>query len=320
MDDANMEPRLVDYSLNGRRLTYVNDQVLPSELRMSLLAHRAATGAGSAAGNAQVWAVCTVALLGGLGVAGVLGWAWYGWLAAVMVFAGAAGYARRSGGQAKRPALTTGDRQLIAAATRHLMVPTPDPSVSLSATASEELPVAELIARAIAVRGRIAGSPAWRSEFLALHRTRFEPDREVDEIIQHALQLRCVTEQLDTSPVTGDSPVATAVRRTAANTRGPLAAVWDSLVARLAALTRYSDHLEQLDRELANADVARRALGVDQDVTDLIINTVDNEQAVEHIQAMTEEAEALTAAINDLVETLNGDINTLVAFASPPAG
>lgn len=69
--------------------------------------------------------------------------------------------------------------------------------------------------------------------------------------------------------------------------------------------------------ELAHTDAARRALSFDDEIGDLLVNAVDDEFATERRRSLAEQSDALTAAVNELVDSLNGSFGARVALSGP---
>ncbi|WP_306360020.1 hypothetical protein [Nocardia sp. CC227C] len=315
--------RLIDYTFDGTWLTYVDERQLSARLRQRLGERRAAgyppVHQGIARGNDAAVVLGAVGVLGSsvlmllfltgtgpLWLRGVV-------LAAVVAAAGAA--VRR--GARSTVSLTARDRRDVAAATRRLYVPDPSDDRALRADSAEAFPIPDLIARAVELRDSIAASPAWQSGYLLSHRMRLDLDAELDEIIQHALRLECASGPL-ADPV-GDSAAATTARRAAENTHASLTRVWTGLVSRVSALTAYRAHLAELQAELTNAEIAERTVGVGLDITELMAVATDAELAAGHIEGLREEVRATALAINEIVETLNGDLDTLAALSAARA-
>ncbi|WP_280359439.1 hypothetical protein [Nocardia otitidiscaviarum] len=314
--------RLIDYTFDGTWLTYVDERQLSAQLRQRLEQRRAAgyppvhqgiTGGGD-----------PVVVLGAAGVLGagallllLIGmgplWLWGLVLAAAAVAAGAT--LRRT--VRSTVSLTAGDRRAVAAATKRLYVPDPSDDRGLRGDPIEAFPVPELIARAVELRDSIADSPAWQSGYLMSHRLRLDLDAELDAIIQHALRVECASRPL--TDVVGDSTTATTARQATENAHAALARVWTGLVARVSALTAYRAHLAELQAELTNAEIAERTVGVGLDITALMAVATDAELAADHIDGLRVEVRATALAINEIVETLNGDLNTLAALSAPRA-
>ncbi|WP_072689963.1 hypothetical protein [Rhodococcus marinonascens] len=83
-------------------------------------------------------------------------------------------------------------------------------------------------------------------------------------------------------------------------------------------LDDYFNHLLALDIELEHAETAKHALAVDDESAELLTNAVGDELATEHLAHLSGEAHALTGAITELVEALNGDLQTLMALPQSP--
>ncbi|NUS43916.1 MAG: hypothetical protein HOQ24_09535 [Mycobacteriaceae bacterium] len=289
----------MDYTLQGRRLVYVDEQALSGKLRDTLTRRREAGLPAVYQGGAHARAVhpgpvVAAAVVVPLLIAGVFGWAWYGWLLAAAALVPLAGYAARLLSTPDPLVLTARDREQIAAATHFLLLPVPDADSRLPEPAVGHFPVAELIAGAIALRDRISRSPAWQSSYLDTHRVLFNPDTELDRVIQHALQLHCAAEQLNSAP--------------RGSGRDPLAALWGSLAARVASVTDYSRHLRELELELAGVESARRAMDLDHNMAQLLANSAEDEQSA----ATLHDLQDSTLILHELLTTLNSDLNALV--------
>lgn len=174
--------------------------------------------------------------------------------------------------------------------------------------------IGSLVATALELRGRVEASVAWSSRYLEAHRVQLDVGAEVDQIVQNALELHSVTTALGRRP-DGDSPTALVARDAYDHMQEPLAMVWDSLVKRVDALAGYATHLNLLDAELANADLAQRMTGLDEDVARLLANAVGNEMAAAHLDRLSADTAGLTQAISELVGMLHNDLHTLRALA-----
>ncbi|APE36892.1 hypothetical protein BOX37_26495 [Nocardia mangyaensis] len=313
--------RLIDYTFDGPWLTYVDERQLSAPLRQKLDRGRRAGnppvhrgtdrsgGSGVLLGAAgALGSIVLIALIltgtGPLVVRGVV-------LATVVTAVGAAvWWSARS-----TTSLTASDRRDVAAATKRLYVPDSSAAPALQVDSFDEFPVPELIARAVELRDSIADSPAWQSGYLASHRLRLDLDAELDQIIQHALRMECVAGPL-AEPV-GDSATATTTRQATEYVRTSLEWVWAGLVSRVSALTAYHAHLGELETELINAGIAERTAGAGVDIAELIAAAAGAELAADHLAGLGEEVRAMALAINEIVETLNGDLGTLAALSVP---
>ncbi|NNH73214.1 hypothetical protein HLB23_25720 [Nocardia uniformis] len=316
---------MVDYTVDRAWVTYVDEHALPARLRQTLATRRDAgsapihQGAGRArglSGNRAAWYALGAVLLVPLLIVGS-GPLWYPMVGLAATALGAIAVTQLVARGAARPdtTLSAADRRKIAAATRRLFLPDLAEDAPLPPDTTEGFPVAELIARAIALRGGIADSPAWQSSYLDSHRMRLDLDSELDQIIGHALWLHSAAGQLD-APVGGSMTTAAAARGIESS-RASLSRAWTALVSRVGALAAYRAHLGELETELGNAEIAGRTVGVELDIAELEAATANAEQAVEHIDGLRDEAAALALAINEIIDALNGDLDTLAALGVP---
>jgi F0F1-type ATP synthase assembly protein I len=220
--------------------------------------------------------------------------------------------------------LTEDDRVLLAEATTEMqLIPLEDlePLVRNSAGFIASLTsepfgterIELLLAAALNFTHLIPHTQAWKSSHLDSHRVQLDLDEEADQIVQHALALRMMTNRLGSEP-RGNTPAAKAALNAYTVARQPLDLVWDRLVERVAALEEYTHNLLHLDSELTHAASARRSLSLDDDLGELLANAVGDEFASSHLRNLSDQSRALSAAINELVDALNGDLQTLMAL------
>ncbi|MEV0947852.1 hypothetical protein [Rhodococcus sp. NPDC049939] len=172
----------------------------------------------------------------------------------------------------------------------------------------------QLLAAAIGISDAIPETGAWSTKYLDAHRVQLNLDEEREQIVQHCLALRIATDRLGSKPV-GESAAAKTARDAFAATRKPLDLVWNRLTERVAVLEEYLESLVALDLELEHAETARRALSVDDEIGALLENAVGDEFAAEHMRDLRDQTRAITAAINELVESLDGNLQTLLTFS-----
>ncbi|WP_027507180.1 hypothetical protein [Rhodococcus sp. UNC23MFCrub1.1] len=164
----------------------------------------------------------------------------------------------------------------------------------------------------------IRASDSWRDPLLlAAHHNQFNPKVEEQRILDHIAGLYRAFTKLGDKPRGSTAGAVTASEAyTAAAT--PLESVLDTVIARVTALRRYRRDLRALDTELEHARTARRVLELDEDTVELFANAVGNEFATRHLDSLSEQTRVMGAAINELVESLNGNLRTLAAFAQSP--
>ncbi|WP_127946122.1 hypothetical protein [Rhodococcus spongiicola] len=170
-----------------------------------------------------------------------------------------------------------------------------------------------LIAGVLDLTRSIPKTKSWHSRYLEAHRVQLNLREEARQVVQHAIALRRTIVKLGPQP-TGTSSAATVAIRAFDVAREPLDIVWDRLFQRVRVLDDYYNHLLALDRELEHAEAAKRALAVDDEIAELLTNAVGDELAAKHLTHLSGEAHALAGAINELVEALNGDLQTLMAL------
>ncbi|AOW93333.1 hypothetical protein BFN03_13585 [Rhodococcus sp. WMMA185] len=171
-----------------------------------------------------------------------------------------------------------------------------------------------LLAVAIGISNAIPETRAWGTEYLDTHRVQLNLVEEREQIVQHCLALRIATDRLGSEPA-GKSAAARTAQRAFAVTRKQLDLVWTRLTERVAVLNEYLDSLIALDSELEHYEAARRALSVDDEIGALLANAVGDEVSAEHMRDLRDQTRAVTAAINELVESLDGNLQTLLAFS-----
>ncbi|MBY6687516.1 hypothetical protein HQ305_19985 [Rhodococcus sp. BP-149] len=161
----------------------------------------------------------------------------------------------------------------------------------------------------------IEAADSWRDpQLLAAHHVQFDPAAEEQEILDHIAGLHRAFVKLGDNPrgSTGGAVIASSAYTRAV---APLESVLDTVIARVTALHRYDQDLRLLDIELGHARVARRALELDEDTAELFASAVGNEFAIRHLDSLSEHTRVVSAAINELVKSLNGDLRTLSAFS-----
>lgn len=170
------------------------------------------------------------------------------------------------------------------------------------------------LARAVDLTRQITETSAWSSPLLATHRIRLDPEDERNQIIEHALALRVASIRLGSCPQ-GDTTLASTARRAFSATDLTLEAGMSRLVERVDALEGYCGCLDEVDREIGHANTARRAVDLDKELGSLFMNAVGDELASEHIRNMQTEASAVTDALESVLSSAHGSLDTLVAFS-----
>jgi hypothetical protein len=172
-----------------------------------------------------------------------------------------------------------------------------------------------LMSHALDLTEEIPEKQSWSSTYLDVHRFQFDPTTEAHQIIEHALAIRIATDHLGEPPV-GTSDIAMAAKAAFEQSQRPLNSVWDKLVQRVSTLEEYVDDLRALDNELANVASAVRAFDLDDQFGELLTNAVGDEFAANHLRTLSDDARGLSTAMNDIINSLNGDLQTLMALRS----
>ncbi|MBL1076789.1 hypothetical protein JK358_20540 [Nocardia sp. 2] len=210
--------------------------------------------------------------------------------------------------------LTGAELAAIEQATRSLPVADEIRARALVSGQEEPRDAADLVAVAAHLVDVVTASTAWRSAYLQPHRAQFDVRAEVRQIAHSAARYDAMARRLAVAP-TGDTRTAELARSAQDSAKRQLEMVWQTLCRRVDALREFAAHLAQLDLELHNADLARQALDMDDDLAELLASAVSNELATEQLRHMSEQTAGLTLAIRELVDQLHLDVQTLRALA-----
>ncbi|UFS97303.1 hypothetical protein [Nocardia huaxiensis] len=210
--------------------------------------------------------------------------------------------------------LTPADLAAIRAATRGIRIADANRSRALLSGAEKIRDVPDLVAVAGHLVDRITVSVAWRSIYLEPHRAQFDVMAEIAQIAKSAARYDAMARRLAVAP-SGDTRTAELARTAQHSARQQLGIVWQTLCRRVDALREFAGHLHQLDLELRNAELARQALDMDDDLAELLASAVSNELAAEQLRHLSEQTAGLTLAIRELVDQLHLDVQTLRALA-----
>ncbi|WP_186629022.1 hypothetical protein [Rhodococcus sp. BP22] len=334
--------RIIDYSIEGGTLYYLDATELPEKtqeriayrknrgLPVPMITSRATTPQVEKAPDADIVGMI-VAFLGMSGVIGgvtgvifngtaglVLGSA----LAIILVISAIKDHpnAQRRLAEHNQREFTRDDFSAMRSGTKSLDLPRlPDSagektSKNALQRRSREDQLLYMVKLATILKKAIVNTESWRTAYLDTHRGMFSPSADERQFIQHAIKLLLAYQKLGVAPE-GSTTTALMAGEAYEIALRPLDLVRDNLIERITALDSYHRHLVALDQELANAATAKRALSIDDDLLELFQNTVGDEFATAQIQHLTENAQAMAGAVNELVEALNRDLHTLVALA-----
>ncbi|NCL77975.1 MULTISPECIES: hypothetical protein [unclassified Rhodococcus (in: high G+C Gram-positive bacteria)] len=210
--------------------------------------------------------------------------------------------------------ITNDDKTELWFALKELELPPPCPLREVAARPFGPERVLMLVAVALDVAEKITKTRSWSSTYLDAHRVQLAPRKEAGQVLRHGYALHKAISELGPAPQ-GTTASAIVAQRAVDLAREPLNLVWDRLLQRVTALDDYYRHLIALDIELDNADAARRALGLNDQIGDLLVDAVGDQFATDHLRRLSDEAATLTHAINELVDALNGNLETLLALA-----
>lgn len=169
----------------------------------------------------------------------------------------------------------------------------------------------QLVAVATVTARRIQASRAWQSTHLDTHRVRLDLAEEVRQLAVRAALLHRTRRKLGPRP----QPISPGLTRAAELwEHHSLVAdrIQEALAERVSALITYYEHLETLSHELTALDLLS-GTGIDDQLADLLVGTVGDQQAAQHLRDLTAEARASITAIHDVMQLLNHDLHTLQA-------
>lgn len=210
--------------------------------------------------------------------------------------------------------LSKSELELVRGAARSMSVATENRVSTLVARRDQPRNVPDLMGLAAHQAQVVTTSIAWMSSYLEPHRAQFDVAEEIRQIARNATQYETMLQRLNTSP-TGSTRSAELANTAQGIARQQLDFVWQTLCRRVDALAEFASHIGQLDIELRNADLARQAMDMDADLTELMAGAASNEIAASQLRHMSDQTAALTAAIHELVNHLHNDLQTLRALA-----
>ncbi|MET4049510.1 MULTISPECIES: hypothetical protein [unclassified Rhodococcus (in: high G+C Gram-positive bacteria)] len=278
----------------------------------------------SIAGHDRSWADSAAFWIAGLSIvlAFIAGnsteWSAIGWIFAILlVAAGFVGLFACMAWSARDPlALTPQDKQALNSATMVINLPEPPSRDWYQNNKSlRTQTLLDAVRHAHFMRDLVFASESWNSSYLDTHRIQFDPDFEADSITQHAFEMFAIVQRMGEVP-TGETATARAAQSAFLSATRPLELVWEKLLERVNALTDYANNLLLLDDQLEAAKAAVRITGLTDDIGRLLVNSVGDEMATDHLSRLSDEAASINAAIAELIETLNSDLETIHALST----
>lgn len=161
---------------------------------------------------------------------------------------------------------------------------------------SDDSEIGRVVRAAEHLMSQLTASKAWRSDYLDLAHTLFQPDSELKEIRDHAGKIHSLSVKQGDRPQ-GESDEAAIARRHYDHQKEILHQVQRSLIRRVAALYVYAQLMDDLSEKITNLERIQSSLDLAPELEDLVAQLGSDDVAMRNYRLLIADADEVRGKI-----------------------